>query len=139
MRNVELIPVHDSQTPFLLPLFSCSVSAGFPSPASDYTDELFDLNRLLLRHPDATYLVRVSGESMKNAKFRAWRHLLQTEAEQYDALQATAKPLAIAPLIAARPALPGDSARVNRAWRFTRALSKDLTLTEAVAVLRDAQ
>ena len=68
MRNIDLIPVHDSQTPFLLPLFSCSVSAGFPSPASDYADELFDLNRLLLRHPDATYLVRVSGESMKNAE-----------------------------------------------------------------------
>ena len=30
--------------------------------------KLFDLNRLLLRHPDATYLVRVSGESMKNAE-----------------------------------------------------------------------
>ena len=68
MRNVQLIPVNDTQTPFLLPLFSCTVSAGFPSPASDYTDEVFDLNRLLLRHPDATFLVRVSGESMKDAE-----------------------------------------------------------------------
>ena len=54
--------------PFLLPLFSCRVSAGFPSPASDYQEETFDLNRLLLRHPDATFLVRVSGESMKDAE-----------------------------------------------------------------------
>ena len=68
MRNVELIPVYDPQTPFLLPLFSCAVSAGFPSPASDHVDELFDLNRLLRRHPDATYLVRVSGESLRNAE-----------------------------------------------------------------------
>ena len=65
MPNVQLIPVHDPETPFLLPLFSCRVSAGFPSPASDYQEETFDLNRLLLRHPDATFLVRVSGE-------RAW-------------------------------------------------------------------
>ena len=68
MPSVQLIPVHAHQTPFLLPLFSCTVSAGFPSPASDYTDEVFDLNRLPLRHPDATYLVRVSGESMKDAE-----------------------------------------------------------------------
>ena len=68
MPNVQLIPVQATQTPFLLPLFGCRVPAGYPSPASDYVEELFDLNRLLLRHPDATYLVRVSGESMKNAE-----------------------------------------------------------------------
>ena len=52
-------------TPSQLRLFGCTVPAGFPSPATDYNEEeLFDLNRLLLRHPDATYLVRVTGESM---------------------------------------------------------------------------
>ncbi|AIZ65428.1 umuDC operon-like protein (plasmid) [Hymenobacter sp. DG25B] len=68
MRNVQLIPVFDAPTPFWLPLFSCRVPAGFPSPAADYAEELFDLNRLLLRHPDATYLVRVSGDSMQGAE-----------------------------------------------------------------------
>ncbi|GAB2452241.1 umuD protein [Hymenobacter qilianensis] len=71
MRAVELLPVPDSDTSFLLPLFSCQVSAGFPSPASDHVDETFDLNRLLLRHPDATYLVRVIGESMSGAEIHA--------------------------------------------------------------------
>jgi DNA polymerase V len=68
MRNVDLIPVLPTHTPFLLPLFSCRVPAGYPSPAADHIEELFDLNRLLLRHPDATYLVRVSGESMRDAE-----------------------------------------------------------------------
>ena len=68
MRNVDLIPFPVTAAPFLLPLFSCTVSAGFPSPASDYQEETFDLNRLLLRHPDATFLVRVSGESMKDSE-----------------------------------------------------------------------
>ncbi|WP_139926301.1 LexA family transcriptional regulator [Hymenobacter sp. DG01] len=68
MQNVELIPVPDTGIPFLLPLFSCAVPAGFPSPASDEIEEMFDLNRLLLRHPDATYLVRVMGESMAGAE-----------------------------------------------------------------------
>ncbi|WP_242583217.1 LexA family protein [Hymenobacter telluris] len=31
-------------------------------------EELFDLNRLLFRHPEATHLIRVAGESMKNAE-----------------------------------------------------------------------
>jgi carboxyl-terminal processing protease len=72
-------------------------------------------------------------------KFRARRQLLQTESEKYEALQATAKPLALAPLAADRQALQGDSAQVSRAMRFTQGLPKDLTLNEAVAVLKDAQ
>jgi len=68
MRDVELIPVVDSGLPFWLPLFNCQVPAGFPSPASDRAEERFDLNRLLLRHPDVTYLVRVTGDSMIGAE-----------------------------------------------------------------------
>jgi len=51
----------------MLPMFSCRVPAGFPSPASDEM-ESFDLNRLLLRHPDVTYLVCVTGESKAGAE-----------------------------------------------------------------------
>ncbi|UOQ77398.1 translesion error-prone DNA polymerase V autoproteolytic subunit [Hymenobacter sp. 5516J-16] len=40
------------------------VPAGFPSPAEDHRGEKLDLNRLLLPHPDSTYLVRVMGDSM---------------------------------------------------------------------------
>lgn len=71
--------------------------------------------------------------------FRARRHQLQAESDKYEALQATAKPLAFAPLTTDRQALHGDSAQVSRAMRFTRGLPKDLTLSEAVAVLKDAQ
>jgi DNA polymerase V len=49
------------------PLFSCSVSAGFPSPAEDHIDQKLDLNELLIQHPVATYFVRTAGESMKDA------------------------------------------------------------------------
>ena len=44
-----------------------SVSAGFPSPADDYTEGSLDLNEYLIRHPAATFFVRVQGESMINA------------------------------------------------------------------------
>jgi DNA polymerase V len=68
MYDVELIPVPEPLGPSFLPVFSCLVPAGFPSPADDYVDELFDLNKLLFRYPEATYLVRVTGESMAGAE-----------------------------------------------------------------------
>ena len=41
--------------------------AGFPSPADDYIEGSLDLNHHLIKHPAATFFVRVSGESMINA------------------------------------------------------------------------
>ncbi len=50
-----------------LPLFMEPVSAGFPSPAGDYMEGKLDLNRHLIRHPAATFFVRVTGDSMIGA------------------------------------------------------------------------
>jgi DNA polymerase V len=47
-----------------VPLYLCSVSAGFPSPASDYVESNIDLNDWLIRNKLATYIVRVEGDSM---------------------------------------------------------------------------
>lgn len=49
------------------PLFSARVAAGFPSPAEDYIEGRIDLNKELIRHPLATFYVRVIGDSMINA------------------------------------------------------------------------
>lgn len=50
-----------------LPLFACSVSAGFPSPADDYIETALDLNEFLIKRPAATFFVRVAGNSMVGA------------------------------------------------------------------------
>ena len=50
-----------------LPLFSDSVSAGFPSPADDYSEESIDLNDHLIRNPFSTFFLRIKGESMINS------------------------------------------------------------------------
>ena len=47
-----------------VPLYLCRVSAGFPSPASDYIERDIDLNEWLIRNKLATYVVRVEGDSM---------------------------------------------------------------------------
>ena len=49
------------------PLFLSNVSAGFPSPAEEYIDRSLDLNELLIKHPAATFFVRVAGDSMIGA------------------------------------------------------------------------
>ena len=57
----------DTLTELKLPLVEGGISAGFPSPASDYLDIAIDLNKELIKNPSATFLGRVKGLSMKDA------------------------------------------------------------------------
>jgi len=50
-----------------LPRMCWPVQAGFPSPAEDDQDAAIDLNELLAPHPEACFLLRVSGHSMTGA------------------------------------------------------------------------
>lgn len=56
--------------PISFPLFVARIPAGFPSPADDYIDAWLDLNELLIKHPSATFFVKVSGDSMIDAGIR---------------------------------------------------------------------
>ena len=49
------------------PIFLDKVSAGFPSPATDYMENKLDLNEYLIKHPAATFIVKASGSSMIDA------------------------------------------------------------------------
>ncbi len=50
-----------------IPLLAGLVSAGFPSPADDYTEESIDLNEHLITNPFSTFFLRVKGDSMINS------------------------------------------------------------------------
>ena len=50
-----------------IPLLSSLISAGFPSPADDYTEENIDLNDILITNPSSTFFLRVKGDSMINS------------------------------------------------------------------------
>lgn len=65
--NVETIGPASTQHKQALNLTSSKVAAGFPSPAEDFIEGKLDLNDYLIRHPAASFYVRVSGESMLNA------------------------------------------------------------------------
>lgn len=43
------------------------VQAGFPSPAEEELSDVMTLDDYLIRNKEATYMVRVKGESMKDA------------------------------------------------------------------------
>jgi DNA polymerase V len=50
-----------------IPLFASRIPAGFPSPADDYVEARLDLNELLIQRQEATYFLRVKGDSMQGA------------------------------------------------------------------------
>lgn len=47
-----------------IPFYSSLVRAGFPSPAENYVERVCDLNDLCVTNAEATYFVRVTGDSM---------------------------------------------------------------------------
>lgn len=51
----------------LIPAGVGHVPAGFPSPSQDYSDTQIDLTKMLIRDELATFIVRVSGDSMEDA------------------------------------------------------------------------
>ena len=55
------------ESPLLLPFYGDTVSAGFPSPATDHEEQAIDLNKELIPHPSSTFLVWASGHSMVEA------------------------------------------------------------------------
>ncbi len=65
---ITKIPLDQIQSYLPLPLFTDSVTAGFPSPAEDHVDQALDLNEHLIAKPSATYFARASGDSMEGAK-----------------------------------------------------------------------
>jgi DNA polymerase V len=64
-KNIEFYSA-ETAAPLELP-FAQAISAGFPSPASDYLEMSLDLNRELVSNPSATFYGRVRGDSMIDA------------------------------------------------------------------------
>lgn len=45
-------------------MLACPVPAGFPSPAADFVEDRLSLDEHLIEHREATFFVRVVGDSM---------------------------------------------------------------------------
>ncbi len=65
--SIHTQPVPISKAQHLINVLPARVAAGFPSPAEDHAVQRVDLMAQLIKHPQATFLLRVRGESMKEA------------------------------------------------------------------------
>ncbi|GAB4170287.1 MAG: translesion error-prone DNA polymerase V autoproteolytic subunit [Rickettsiaceae bacterium] len=52
---------------YKIPFFSSMVEAGYPSTAEDHIEEMLDMNNLLIKNPQTTFCVKVTGLSMIDA------------------------------------------------------------------------
>lgn len=55
------------QTKFYIPLFSCKVRAGGPVLSDDHIANQIDLHQFLVKIPEKSFMLEVSGESMRDA------------------------------------------------------------------------
>ena len=67
-REIDPHAIAIAQGPpvFVLDLMA-TVRAGFPSPAEDLGAKRIDLTARLIKHPQATYLMKARGDSMREA------------------------------------------------------------------------
>src|SRR5438094_3638950 len=75
---VHVVAVPNLSTSYACLVCLVPVSAGYPSPADDYLDGSLDLNQHLIKHPTATFFVRVAGESMREAGIHSGYVLIES-------------------------------------------------------------
>ncbi|MBB6429924.1 LexA family protein [Algisphaera agarilytica] len=56
-------------TSFVLPVWG-AIPGGYPSPAQGYEDDPLDLHALLVRHPAATFFMKVRGNHLRSEGIR---------------------------------------------------------------------
>ena len=64
--KIKLYKITWNESP-VVAQYGQTVSAGFPSPAADYIQEEIDFNDYLMPHPNATFVMKVQGDSMVEA------------------------------------------------------------------------
>ena len=64
VSNIQNLGLISKNKPLVLKFIDSPVSGGFPSPAQDFAESEFDLNDLI-KSPNATFLMRINGDSME--------------------------------------------------------------------------
>ncbi len=69
VKRGHVLDIYSAETAvsLALPYVDTGISAGFPSPADDFSYLSIDLNRELIKNKEATFFARVKGDSMKEA------------------------------------------------------------------------
>jgi len=62
--ELQLIPFKIKDNKIVVNYYDQGVQAGFPSPADDFKEHQLSLDEKYLNNPDATFIVKVVGNSM---------------------------------------------------------------------------
>lgn len=71
MRVSRPIPVPIESATFQLPLIATPRATGFPQATTDYEEAGIDFNRLIYRHPAATYIMKVAQDGFNGSDLLA--------------------------------------------------------------------
>ena len=71
MRASRPVPVPVDSATFQLPLIATPAATGFTQPTTDYVEAGIDFNRLIYRHPAATYVMRVAHDGLDGSDLLA--------------------------------------------------------------------
>lgn len=75
MQQLEIFKIDGTAAPATIPVVG-PFSAGFPSPATDYTGDRIDLNDIFIKDPGNTYYARVKGYTLLEGDLRPGDALL---------------------------------------------------------------
>lgn len=68
MPKIQIFELTDKR--IYLPVAQSKITAGFPSPATEYEEDSLDINDIVVTNPTATFYVRVKGNSMIDANIK---------------------------------------------------------------------
>lgn len=71
MPSRRPVPVPLDAATFQLPLITTPRATGFSQPTTDYEEVGIDFNRLLYRHPAATFIMQVAKDGMNGSELLA--------------------------------------------------------------------
>lgn len=66
MLSIKEICNHAHVRSLGIPMFSAAIRTGLPTYGDDYLEGRIDLNQLLIKNPESTFLIRVEGKPMKD-------------------------------------------------------------------------
>lgn len=69
MKIIQFIQENQHNT-YEIPFFMTHIAAGFPSPAQDFIEKRIDFNQLMIKHPTATYVLRITNDLMNETFFQ---------------------------------------------------------------------
>ena len=67
LEIVDQVETYTKNKGYRIPLLSGKVPAGFPLNAESHIEEWVDLNQMIIKHPESTFMIEAMGDSMIGA------------------------------------------------------------------------